>query len=383
MLSFDGAVKLLDFGIAKALAEANENKTQTGTLKGKFGYMSPEQVEGKDIDHRADLFAAGIVLHEVLTGRRLFKGQNDLQTIAMVREGKVDPPSTLNDQVPPELDRICLKALSKNREERYASCDEMAVELDDVVHHLKFGPEKLAAAMKELFPEEPSQTGQIVLIPSETAAGSNLTIGALRRHERRRNVAFGSAVLALLGGVAWLIAAKVGNDPVVPPPETAKIETPTPAPSSPPQAPPVPTPEVATSVRLDIASKPEDCKLYREGVFLGMTPRRVEVPRGDVATKFLCVHQGYEDQIFEVVPDHDQVLETTLKARPVRVPQDPPATRVATPKVGAGPRKAQPAPPPKGGGTKPAAKTDDSKPGKQPGESIKGGGLADPFENNP
>src|SRR5439155_19887904 len=91
MLAFDGAVKLLDFGIAKALAEASENKTQTGTLKGKFGYMSPEQVDGREIDHRSDLFAAGIVLHESLTGRRLFKGAHDLQTISLVREAKIDP----------------------------------------------------------------------------------------------------------------------------------------------------------------------------------------------------------------------------------------------------------------------------------------------------
>ena len=95
MISFDGAVKLLDFGIAKALAEANENRTVTGTLKGKFGYMSPEQVEGKEVDHRSDLFAAGVVLHEILTGKRLFKGGSDLQTIAMVRDARVEPPSAV------------------------------------------------------------------------------------------------------------------------------------------------------------------------------------------------------------------------------------------------------------------------------------------------
>jgi eukaryotic-like serine/threonine-protein kinase len=113
MISFDGAVKLLDFGIAKALAEANENRTVTGTLKGKFGYMSPEQVEGKEVDNRADLFAAGVVLHEILTGKRLFKGASDLQTIAMVRDAKVDPPSLHNPAVPRELDDICLKALAR------------------------------------------------------------------------------------------------------------------------------------------------------------------------------------------------------------------------------------------------------------------------------
>src|SRR4051812_22233079 len=129
MLSFDGSVKLLDFGIAKALSEASENKTQTGTLKGKFGYMSPEQVEGKEIDHRTDLFAAGIMLHEVLTGRRLFKGQTDIQTIAMVREANIQPPSTFNPQVPPELDRVCMKALARSLDDRFQRCDEMAFEL--------------------------------------------------------------------------------------------------------------------------------------------------------------------------------------------------------------------------------------------------------------
>src|SRR5207237_5276030 len=107
MLGFDGAVKLLDFGIAKALSEASENRTVTGTLKGKFGYMSPEQVEGREIDHRADLFAAGIVLHEVLTGKRLFKGSSDLATIAMVREARVDPPSLVKPDVPKILVEIC------------------------------------------------------------------------------------------------------------------------------------------------------------------------------------------------------------------------------------------------------------------------------------
>ena len=73
MLSYEGAVKLLDFGIAKALGDAPET-TKSGTMKGKYAYMAPEQTEGDDVDSRIDIFACGIVLHEVLTGRRLFKG---------------------------------------------------------------------------------------------------------------------------------------------------------------------------------------------------------------------------------------------------------------------------------------------------------------------
>ncbi|HEY2746027.1 MAG TPA: serine/threonine-protein kinase, partial [Polyangia bacterium] len=82
MVGFDGSVKLLDFGIAKALALASENRTQVGVLKGKFGYMAPEQVDcDADVDHRADLFVAGVVLWEMLTLRRLFKGSSDMHTI--------------------------------------------------------------------------------------------------------------------------------------------------------------------------------------------------------------------------------------------------------------------------------------------------------------
>ena len=210
MISFDGAVKLLDFGIAKALAEANENRTVTGTLKGKFGYMSPEQVEGKDVDHRSDLFAAGVVLHEILTGKRLFKGASDLQTIAMVRDAKVDPPSAINAAVPRELDEICLKALARMPDERWRGCDEMAVALDEVVHALKWGPERLAAMHRELFPDEPSHSNVVHMGPlaqTAVAARNDLTVGALRRLEWRRRAAWAAGALALVG-LVWLVAAK-------------------------------------------------------------------------------------------------------------------------------------------------------------------------------
>src|ERR1044071_8405496 len=95
MLSYEGAVKMLDFGIAKALGDSAD-QSKSGTMKGKYAYMAPEQTEGDNIDHRSDIFAVGIVLHEVLTGRRLFKGQNDVQTIERVRRCEVPPPSAQN-----------------------------------------------------------------------------------------------------------------------------------------------------------------------------------------------------------------------------------------------------------------------------------------------
>jgi serine/threonine protein kinase len=151
MLSYEGAVKLLDFGIAKALGEAPET-TKSGTMKGKYAYMAPEQTEGDDVDHRIDIFSCGIVLHEVLTGRRLFKGQNDILTIERVRRCDVPPPSQQNPMVPPELDAILLRALARNRDDRFATAADMADALDDVVHAARFQPTHLAQLLHDLFP---------------------------------------------------------------------------------------------------------------------------------------------------------------------------------------------------------------------------------------
>jgi serine/threonine protein kinase len=153
MLSYEGAVKLLDFGIAKALGEAPET-TKSGTMKGKYAYMAPEQTEGDDVDRRIDIFSCGIVLHEVLTGRRLFKGSNDVLTIERVRRCEVPPPSRQNPAVPPELDAIVLKALAKDRNQRFASAADMADALDDVVHAARFQPTHLAQMLHDLFPVE-------------------------------------------------------------------------------------------------------------------------------------------------------------------------------------------------------------------------------------
>jgi serine/threonine protein kinase len=161
MLSYEGAVKLLDFGIAKALGgdQVEEGNTQRGTLKGKFAYMAPEQTAGNDVDKRIDIFATGIVLHEVLTGRRLFKGENDLQTVERVRQCEVAPPSVHNPLCPPELDGIILRALARNRDERFQTSSEMADALDDVVHAARFQPTHLAMLMRELFPTDAGGTG--------------------------------------------------------------------------------------------------------------------------------------------------------------------------------------------------------------------------------
>ena len=128
LISFDGEVKLIDFGIAKAKVRSHQH-TRAGVLKGKFGYMAPEQVKGLTIDHRADIFALGTVFHELLTNQRLFMGESDIETIELVRQAKVQPPSQLNEWVPPMLDQIVLRALSVDPQSRYQTAADMANDL--------------------------------------------------------------------------------------------------------------------------------------------------------------------------------------------------------------------------------------------------------------
>ncbi len=115
MLLRSGGVKLLDFGIAKTKGEftLGEN-TETGVCKGKLPYLSPEQVEGHPLDRRSDLFTLGVVLWEALTGRRLFLGRTDYETMQNVLERPVPPPSSLRPDAPAALDAIVLRALARD-----------------------------------------------------------------------------------------------------------------------------------------------------------------------------------------------------------------------------------------------------------------------------
>jgi serine/threonine protein kinase len=122
IVSYEGEVKICDFGIAKAANRSQ--KTQAGVLKGKFGYMSPEQVRGLPLDGRSDIFTVGTLFYEMVTLERLFVGDSDFSTLEKVRNADVVPPSTYNREVPAELEEIILKALSKDVEDRFLNTAE-------------------------------------------------------------------------------------------------------------------------------------------------------------------------------------------------------------------------------------------------------------------
>jgi len=126
LISFEGDVKLCDFGIAKAATKASQ--TRAGALKGKLQYMSPEQAWGKDIDHRSDIFSLGLVLYEMLTSEKVFTGDSELSVLEQVRDPIITAPSTKNPDVDAEIDRIVFRALNPDREERYQSAQDLGDE---------------------------------------------------------------------------------------------------------------------------------------------------------------------------------------------------------------------------------------------------------------
>jgi serine/threonine protein kinase len=121
-------VKLVDFGVAKAMGRLSET-TRAGQLKGKFGYMAPEQAQGRDADRRSDVFALGIVLYELTTSRRLFRGKNDVETLQLVVGGAIPRPSRIDPSYPPELERIVLHALERDPNQRYQTAHELETDL--------------------------------------------------------------------------------------------------------------------------------------------------------------------------------------------------------------------------------------------------------------
>lgn len=150
-LSYDGDVKLLDFGIAQARSGLS---SEIGQVKGKFAHMSPEQVRGLPLDRRSDIFATGVVLHEMLTNEKLFRGDSEFTVMDMVRRADVAPPSEVNPRVPPEVDALVLRALARDPDDRFQTSEQMAVALRGVLEGYSFSQAELRDLVRDLFRPE-------------------------------------------------------------------------------------------------------------------------------------------------------------------------------------------------------------------------------------
>lgn len=178
MVSFEGEIKLVDFGISKASTQIDV--TQTGVLKGKLGYMSPEQADAKTpIDARSDIFSLGIVLWELVTHQRLFLADSIAATLSLIKESKILDPQLLNRNLPEELSRIILKSLSRDREERYQTAEQLHNDLSRFLNrqYPEFLPRDFSQLMRSLFQKEIEDSRQRVIEYAKITPRQNLSIG--------------------------------------------------------------------------------------------------------------------------------------------------------------------------------------------------------------
>ena len=151
IITDDGHVKIIDFGVAKGLT--GKFMTNTGMVKGKLSYMAMETLTGEQLDRRADIFSIGVVMWELITGRRLFRGHNEYEVITKIRDGASEPPSTYNASCTPELDEIVMHAVAKSRDERWPSAGVMRTALNTLRRRFKDGPAEVVAWKRKLIPE--------------------------------------------------------------------------------------------------------------------------------------------------------------------------------------------------------------------------------------
>jgi hypothetical protein len=224
LISYDGEVKVIDFGIAKAAGKAT--KTQAGILKGKFGYMSPEQIRGLPLDGRSDIFAIGVCLYEMLTGERLFVGDSDFSVLEKVRKVEVLPPSHFNRKIPEALEKIVMKALAKDVDDRYQYASELAEDLRAFMYSTNNGYTRkdLAAFMRATFAEDYEKEKARLAEYAEIKAPE----GMLAAME----MTFGVGQVPAGGGVAAQASA-VTSVPTMVPPNAPPLVPPT-APGLPP-----------------------------------------------------------------------------------------------------------------------------------------------------
>lgn len=154
LISFKGEVKISDFGISKAKSEPS--LTQAGVIKGKLSYLSPEQALGREVDHQADIYALGLIFHELLTGKRVYRFENELDAIRTIPTMTIAPVTDLRPDAPEELNPIVQKCLKKDKALRYQTCRELH---DDIVElktrlHITIGGSHLGDFMQQLFGEK-------------------------------------------------------------------------------------------------------------------------------------------------------------------------------------------------------------------------------------
>jgi eukaryotic-like serine/threonine-protein kinase len=360
MLSAHGGVKILDFGIARVAEELRETHTQAGTMKGKVSYMSPEQIRMDKVDSRADIFAVGIVLHELLTGRRLFRATNEFNSARMVLESVVPRPSTVNPEVPVEVDEVVMRALERHPDARYLTAGEMADDIEKRLSEMRASPHEPRKLLLSLFPQRLSYHGDVMLPfppapsvieasstpprspwgPSPTSAshatkplasgvamGVEIDLSTGSPVSRRRG---GRRKWGALGALAGIVVAVVvlANPPWVTAPREVTVAHVAAQAVAPPSPEPPPSPPAKAAVEISLDSNPQDAQVVREdsGEVVGRTPMTITLPQAHDVISFRFEKPGHAPTSYKVIPDLDKAVRAELTAEPAGEAKSVPAS---------------------------------------------------------
>jgi serine/threonine protein kinase len=356
MVTWTGTVKVVDFGIARAVEALRRSVTDAGMVKGKMSYVAPELLDGKTADARSDVFSLGVVMHELLSGRQLFVGENDLDTLRLVKEMEIPPPSARNPGVKRALDAIVMRALERDPERRFGSAGEMGDALETVVLRERYSTRALARKVRELADHhEPGQVaGAIVEETIEVADSAGLLVpesGSV-------------AVPVALGhsGSAPIVQDATKRPPATPPrlPAAVAARPPLPAPAPVrrrwvpvalvlplalavalfvvllrrPGAAPLPTPVPSPTVRIALDSEPQGATVtsgasipngsgsgsVEGGRRLGETPLLIDLPRGPAPVELLLTKVGFTPLAYKVLPHQDKEVLARLERLPPPAP---------------------------------------------------------------
>jgi len=351
LVSYDGFVKLIDFGVAHAHGRLSH--TDAGTLKGKIGYMPPEQIMGETVDLKGDVFSLGVVLYRMATGRVPFQGKSDGERIHKILKGDFASPRKVSPQLDPDLETIILRAMAREPAERYQSAAEMNADLEGFLRSRSatVGTLQMSELMKSLFEEdifefqyrlqtakvEVSERGEGVGIPvrdksvvakSEppTAAGTPSAIehGTIGGH-RKKPVAgliigIGVAAIAVVG-VGWLVlsgmATEKDPEPVAAsgdPLTRSEAGPATPTEPAPVEMEKKPGPQAEAEpavarIRLDVS--PEEAWIRVDGEVV--SERLLTLPADGEEHEVEASAKGYAPMTMSFVSAGDRTLEVSLK----------------------------------------------------------------------
>jgi serine/threonine protein kinase len=348
LVSYAGFVKLIDFGVAHAKGRLSH--TEAGMIKGKMGYVSPEQLQTKPLDRRSDLFSVGVVLYEMVTGRHPFPGRTGMERLGRIARGQYVPPRDVEPNLSPDLERIILKSLARDRNQRYQTADEMAEDLNAFARarDRSIGPQQLAKLMKYLFSadiaeqdrrlrgfrgrgERDERSGSTPVNPMQsneghawTASGTRAALPSQKRRWLKTTVAAASAAAAIAVGIVAL--AMFGGDGTAlnPTGETTAAASPDAAVVAEREAIPKPAPGVdqpnaqpaGETMRLSFDLTPSEAMIVLDGSRVVAGVNEILLPADGARHEITCKARGYRAQTIGIVADRDREIVFELQPAP-------------------------------------------------------------------